>query len=93
MSEPTIRIRVIAPDLWRERKMEFELTTSVGYIKRTALPELLLKEEVDPAAFYVEYFEKEVLDEGQTLADLGITAGGVLSIRQYDVDHPPPFEG
>ena len=92
MSGPTMQIRVIAPDLWRERKMEFEPTTSVGDVKRTALPELLQQEVFDPAAFYVEYFEKEVLDEGRTLADLGVTAGGVLSIRQYDVDHPPPFE-
>ena len=93
MPGETLQVRVIAPDLWRERKMEFEASTSVGEIKKIALPMLLGTGEFDPAAFYVEYFEKEVPDENQTLADLGVPPGAVLSIREYDVDHPPPFEG
>lgn len=88
-----LKIRVIAPDFWRERKMEFATATSVGEIKVRALPELLGRSDVDPAAYYLEYFEKEVLDESRTLADLGVPDGGVLSIRPYDVDHPAPYQG
>ena len=93
MAEGKIRVRVIAPDLWRESKMEFAPDTSVAAIKRAALPELLSKDDVDPESYYVEYFEKEVLDEGRTLDELGVPDNGVISVRQFDVDHPPPFEG
>jgi hypothetical protein len=93
MSGETLNIRVIVPDLWRERKMEFVSGTSVGSIKEQVLPELLGASDVDPSSYYVEYFEKEVLDESRTLADLGVPEGGVISLRPYDMDHPAPFEG
>ncbi len=48
---------------------------------------------MDPADYYVEYFEKEILDESHTLADLGVPDGGVITIRPYDLDHPAPFQG
>jgi len=93
MAEGKIRVRVIAPDLWRESKMEFAPDTPVGEVKRQALPELLQKSDFDPGSYYVEYFEKEVLDEARTLADLDVPQNGVISVREFDVDHPPPFEG
>jgi hypothetical protein len=93
MSGELIQIRVIVPDEWREQKMEFALETSVGAIKERALPILLGTGEIDASTYYVEYFEKEVLDESSTLADLGVPEGGVISLRPYDMDHPPPFEG
>ena len=93
MTEQPLRIRVVLPDLWREHKMELAPDTPLSQIKERALPELLGKDDVDPSAYYVEYFEKEVLDETCTLADLGVPESGVLLIRPYDLDHPPPFEG
>ena len=93
MSGETLNVRVIVPDLWRERKMEFASGTSVGSIKEQVLPDLLGASDVDPSSYYVEYFEKEVLDESRTLADLGVPEGGVISLRPYDMDHPAPFEG
>jgi hypothetical protein len=54
---------------------------------------LLKQDNVDPATYYVEYFEKEVLDESSTLAELGVPEGGVISLRPYDMDHPAPFDG
>jgi hypothetical protein len=93
MSGELIQIRVIVPDQWREQKMEFAPETSVGAIKERALPELLGTGGLDASTYYVEYFEKEVLDESSTLADLGVPQGGVISLRPYDMDHPAPFEG
>ncbi len=93
MAEETLKVRVIVPDLWRERKMEFAPNTSVAAIKQAALPKLLGDDDVDPSAYYIEYFEKEVLDESRTLAELGVPEGGVISIRAYDLDHPAPFKG
>lgn len=93
MDGETLKVRVIVPDLWREQKMEFASHTSVAAIKQTALPKLLGHDDADPSAYYVEYFEKEVLDESRTLAQLGVPEGGVISIRAYDLDHPAPFQG
>jgi hypothetical protein len=92
MAENMLKIRVIVPDLWRERKMEFAPDTPVARIKETALPGLLGKSDADPSTYYVEYFEKEVLDESRTLADLKVPDNGVISLRPYDIDHPPPFK-
>jgi len=93
MTGETLNIRVIVPDLWRELKMEFASGTSVGSIKEQVLPDLLGVSDVDPSSYYVEYFEKEVLDESRTLSDLDVPEGGVISLRPYDMDHPAPFEG
>jgi len=93
MPEKTLQVRVIVPDLWREGMMEFPPDTPVAEVKRQALPKLLRRSDVDPATYYVEYFEKEVLDESSSLTDLGVPRDGVISLRPYDVDHPPPFEG
>jgi hypothetical protein len=88
-----LKIRVIAPDLWRERKVEFAPDTTVRTIKEAILPELLGATDVDTSTYYVEYFEKEVDDESSTLADLEVPENGIISIRPYDLDHPAPFSG
>ncbi|UCC83257.1 MAG: hypothetical protein JSW46_20280 [Gemmatimonadota bacterium] len=93
MSGELIQIRVIVPDEWREQKMEFAPDTSLRDVKERALPELLGRGPIDTSTYYVEYFEKELLDESSTLADLGVPDGGVISLRPYDMDHPRPFEG
>ncbi|NIR44726.1 MAG: hypothetical protein GWN99_10510 [Gemmatimonadetes bacterium] len=93
MATEPLRIRVIAPDLWREKKTEYPPETSVSDIKREVLPDLVGNSEVDPEAYYVEYFEKEILDESKTLSDLDVPQNGVISLRPYDLDHPPPFHG
>lgn len=93
MTEANLRVRVTAPDLWREKKMEFAPDTPVSMVKQMALPALLGRDDVDLAAYYVEYFEKEILDESRTLADLAVPANGVILLRPYDVDHPAPFRG
>ena len=93
MTDKVLKIRVVLPDLWREERMKVAANTPIAQIKETALPALLGKDETNPADYYVEYFEKEVLDESQTLADLGVPESGVILIRPYDLDHPAPFSG
>ena len=93
MAEGILKIRVIAPDLWRERKMEFAPDTTVRALKEEALPGLLGVADIDPATYYVEYFEKEVQDESSTLEDLNVPQNGVIALRPYDMDHPAPFDG
>ncbi len=93
MAGETLNVRVTAPDLWREERLTCAPDTPIAELKAMALPALLRKDAVDPSQFYVEYFEKEVLDESQSLADLGVPDGAVISIRQFDLDHPRPFSG
>ena len=93
MTEGTLRIKVALPDLWRETSIEIDAATPVAVVKELTLPELLGTTVINPAEYYVEYFEKEVLDEGKTLADLGVQDRGVLLLRPYNVGHPPPFKG
>lgn len=88
-----LHLRVVMPDLWRDGRMELAPETPISELKERALPELLKRTDFDPSEYYVEYFENEVLDESKTLADLGVEDGGMLSIRPYDLDHPPPFRG
>ncbi|MGD8697990.1 MAG: hypothetical protein PVJ43_01785 [Gemmatimonadales bacterium] len=93
MTEGKLRVRVAMPDLWREQRMEFAPDTPVSQVKHQALPALLQESDVDTSDYYVEYFEKEVLDETRTLADLGVPPNGVILLRPYDMDHPAPFNG
>ncbi len=93
MADDRLRVRVAAPDLWREQRMEFAPDTPVAAVKERALPVLFGANEADPSDYYVEYLEREVPDERTTLADLKIRDGAVISIRRYDLDHPKPFDG
>ena len=93
MTDNLLHIRVVMPDLWREESLEVSAEKPVAELKRELLPKLLRGADGDPSEYYVEYFEKEVLDESQTLADLRVPDKGVVLIRPYDLDHPPPFRG
>lgn len=93
MREENLSVRVTVPDLWREQKMEFPSDTPLSAVKEQALPALLRRSDVDPSSYFVEYFEKEILDESRTLADLGVPSNGVISLRPYNMDHPAPFNG
>ncbi len=93
MTEGKLQVRVTVPDLWREQKMEFPPDTPMSAVKQLALPALLRRSDVDPSAYFVEYFEREILDESCTLADLEVPSNGVISLRPYSMDHPAPFNG
>lgn len=93
MSENVLNIKVVMPDLWREESLEVSADKPVAELKQELLPKLLKGADGDPSDYYVEYFEKEVLDESKTLDELGVTDRGVVLIRPYDLDHPPPFRG
>ena len=54
---------------------------------------MLQRSSDDPADFYTEFAERRIRDETRTLADVGIGARGVLSIRAYDLGHYAPFRG
>ena len=81
------------PDRWLEHVAELPATTSLTEAKRIGLRAMLLRDTDDPDDFYVEYAEKEIPDESVTLAELGVQAGEVLSIRAFDLGHYPRFTG
>ena len=61
--------------------------------KAFGIREMLQRSSDDPADFYAEFAERRIRDETRTLADVGIGARGVLSIRAYDLGHYPAFRG
>ena len=93
MTENVLKIKVVMPDLWREESLEVSPDKPVSELKRELLPKLLKGADGEPSDYYVEYFEKEVLDESKTLGELGVADKSVVLIRPYDLDHPPPFRG
>jgi hypothetical protein len=86
-------LRLVMPDRWLEEVVELPLSVSVAEAKAVGLRSLLQRDSDDPAGFYVEFRERKVRDEEQTLAALGAGAGSILMIRAYDLGHYPPFEG
>lgn len=88
-----LRLRCVWPDRWLETRIEAPPTAPLGQVKREALEALWKKEIVDPASYYVEWRERKVRDESVTLDQLGLADGAVLTIRAYDLHHPPPFRG
>lgn len=91
--EGAVRVRLIMPDRWLEHVAELPLSTTVEEAKELGLREMLLRDTDDPADFYTEYAERQVPDESVTLEELGMQPNEVLSIRAYDLGHPPPFQG
>lgn len=92
-SSENIRVRLIMPDRWLEHVVELPSGMSVSETKALGIREMLQRTSDDPADFYTEYDEKEVVDESRSLAQLGIRPNGVLSIRAYDLGHYPRFVG
>lgn len=89
----TLRVRLIMPDRWLEHVAELPLAMTVEEAKALGLREMLLRDTDDPADFYTEYAEREVPDESVTLEELGVQPNEALSIRAYDLGHPPRFRG
>lgn len=88
-----ITVRLIMPDRWLEHVAELPADTTVAAAKAFGIRELLQRSSDDPAAFYTEFAERRIRDEMRTLADVGVSSRGVLTIRAYDLGHYPPFGG
>jgi len=88
-----LTVRLIMPDRWLEHVAELAPDTTVAEAKVLGLRQMLQRSSDDPAAFYTEYAEREIVDETRTLADIGMRPRGVLSIRAYDLGHHPRFQG
>lgn len=88
-----LTVRLIMPDRWLEHVAELAPETTVAQAKALGIREMLQRSSDDPADFYTEFAEREIVDESQTLADLGLASRGVLSIRAYDLGHYRRFEG
>lgn len=88
-----LTVRLIMPDRWLEHVVELSRDTTIAEAKVLGLREMLQRSSDDPAAYYTEYAEREIVDESRTLADVGVRPRGILSIRAYDLGHYPRFEG
>lgn len=91
--EDDVVVRLTMPDRWMEHVEELPLGMTVEEAKRRGLRAMLLRTTDDPDDFYVEYAERQVLDESVTLAELGMQPREVLSIRAYDLGHTRRFRG
>ncbi|MEE8486821.1 MAG: hypothetical protein V3S56_01535 [Gemmatimonadota bacterium] len=89
----SITVRLVMPDRWLEHVAELPSDTPVVTAKAEGLKALLHRDTDDPADFYVEYAERQVLDESRTLAEIGFQAREILAIRAYDLGHYRRFEG
>jgi len=81
------------PDRWLEHVVELDSATCVGEAKALGIRQMLQRSSDDPADFYAEFAEREITDESQSLAELGVRSGDVLSIRAYDLGHNRRFVG
>lgn len=88
-----VTVRLVMPDRWLEHVTQLPVATSVAEAKERGLRALLQRDGDDPADYYVEYAEREVKDESQTLSDIGFRPREILAIRAYDLGHYRPFEG
>jgi len=86
-------VRLIMPDRWLEYVVDLSPDMSVGEAKAVGIREMLQRTSDDPADFYAEYAEREIIDESQSLAQIGVRPGDVLSIRAYDLGHNRRFSG
>lgn len=88
-----LTVRLTMPDRWLEHVVELPPDTTIAEAKLLGLRQMLQRSSDDPAAYYTEYAEREIVDEGRTLADIGMRPRGILSIRAYDLGHYPRFRG
>lgn len=89
----SVTVRLVMPDRWLEHRAEFASSTTVAMAKEQGLRALLQRDTDDPADFYVEYAERQVSDESQSLQEIGFQAREILAIRAYDLGHYRRFEG
>jgi hypothetical protein len=86
-------VRLVMPDRWLEHRVEVEPSTTVAQAKEQGLRALLQRDTDDPSDYYVEYAERQVSDESQSLEEIGFQAREILAIRAYDLGHYRRFEG
>lgn len=89
----SVTVRLVMPDRWLEHRAELPSSTTVAAAKEQGLRALLQRDTDDPAHFYVEYAERQVSDESQSLQEIGFQAREILAIRAYDLGHYRRFEG
>jgi len=92
-SASTLRVRIMMPDRWLEHVVDLSPAITVGEAKAFGIREMLKRSTDHPADFYAEYAEREIIDESQSLAQIGLRPGDVLSIRAYDRGHNRRFVG
>jgi hypothetical protein len=92
-STDTVTVRLAMPDRWLEHVAELAPDTPVAAAKQLGLRSMLLRESDDPADYFVEYAERKVADESESLEQIGFRSRDILSIRAYDLGHYRPFEG
>lgn len=92
-SQQTLTVRLVMPDRWLEQVVELPADTTVADAKAEGLLLMLQRDVDDPADYYVEYAERQIPDESQTLADIGFQPREIFAIRAYDLGHYPRFEG
>ena len=92
-STDTVTVRLVMPDRWLEHVAELAPDTPVAAAKQLGLRAMLLRESDDPADFFVEYAERKVADESESLEQIGFRSRDILSIRAYDLGHYRPFKG
>ncbi|MDX1578977.1 MAG: hypothetical protein R3266_10845 [Gemmatimonadota bacterium] len=92
-TDRAITVRLIMPDRWLEHVAELPAEMTVAEAKAFGIREMLQRGSDDPDDYYVEYAERQIVDESRTLAGLGVEPRGVLSIRAYDLGHYRRFEG
>jgi len=74
-----IRLKVTVSDVWDTVIVTVSPTTALGGVKAEALEEALGRRP-DPTAYLLKYRGAEVLDESQTVGDLGIGSGAPLIV-------------
>ena len=75
--EPVFRIRVQVMDLWDSVRVDAPPSESVLTVKRAAL-DALYPDGTDPDALVVRLHGYEVLDEAQSLSEVGVRDGSIL---------------
>lgn len=88
-----LTVRLVMPDRWLEQVAELPASTTVADAKAEGLRVLLQRDADDPDDYYVEYAERQVVDESRSLADIGFRPREILAIRAYDLGHYRRFEG
>ena len=83
----TLHVRVWVPDVWDNLLMDVSPETQVSQLKADSLVQAT-KAYPDPGAYLVKFRGAHVIDENQTMADLGVVDGSpfiVLPVHRRPV--------
>ena len=75
--EPVLHIRVQVMDLWDSVRVDSPPTETILSVKRAALA-ALYPDGADPDALVVRLHGYEILDEAQSLSEVGVRDGSIL---------------